>query len=216
MTISHHPSEETLARYAAGTLAAGPAIVLATHLEGCAACRSHVADFETVGGLFLAGMPPTPLAPQALAQTLARLDAGEVPPPHQPARAAHLPAGIELPAALHGCDIGRWRWLAPGMRSSRIRLPDAPHAGIMLLRVGPTRKLPQHGHTGIELTQILSGSFSDRRGRYLPGDIMEADDAVHHQPIVDPDGECICLIAIEGKMRLRGLIARLMQPFVGI
>jgi putative transcriptional regulator len=62
---------------------------------------------------------------------------------------------------------------------------------------------------------VLKGSFSDARGRYGPGDLDEADDDVQHQPIVDNDGECICIAALEGQMKLRGFFGRLIQPLIG-
>ena len=48
--ISHHPSDDSLAHYAAGNLGAGPRLVLATHLSGCPQCRARVRSFEAVGG----------------------------------------------------------------------------------------------------------------------------------------------------------------------
>ena len=53
--IAHHPSDLTLARLAAGTLGAGPRLVVATHLSGCSQCRGRLQSFETVGGAMLDG-----------------------------------------------------------------------------------------------------------------------------------------------------------------
>jgi len=218
MTIRHHPSDETLARHAAGRLEAGPSLVVETHLAGCPACHARVAEFAALGGAILAELPPTPMAPDALARTLAMID------PPRAARAASRarpapsppPGGMPLPAPLHACEIGRWRWLAPGIRWSRVRLPQDAGANVVLLRVGPDRKLPEHGHTGTEFVQVLVGSFTDGSEHFLPGDLAEADAEIEHQPRVGLDGECICLIAMQGRMRLRGLIGRMLQPFIGI
>lgn len=218
MTPAHHPSEETLARYAAGTLAAGPRVVVATHLLGCPACQAHVADLEAVGGALLEAIEPSPLAPEALARTLAMIDAPA--PAAAPAAASakklpDLPEGFALPAPLLECEIGRWRSLGPGIRWSRLRVPADPKANVMMLRVAAGKELPEHGHTGTEYTQVLFGSYSDGQGRYQPGDLLEADADMEHQPIVDPDGECICLAAIEGRMRLHSFVGRLLQPLIG-
>jgi putative transcriptional regulator len=43
----------------------------------------------------------------------------------------------------------------------------------------------------------------------------EADDEVQHQPVVDKDGECVCIAALEGHMRLRGVFGRMIQPLIG-
>jgi len=217
MTISHHPTDETLLRYAAGTLATGPRIVLEAHIAGCKACRARVAEFEALGGAVLEDTEPTPLAASALADVLALIDAGEprtstTAQPHKPAEID----GVRLPDAFRGCDIGRWRWIGPGMHMSRVRVPQDPDANIIMLKVGPGRALPDHGHVGTEFTYILSGSYTDRLGQFRPGDIAEVDEDVEHQPIVDPDQECICIAAMEGRMRFNGFIGRMLQPIFGI
>ncbi len=221
MKIRHHATDETLLRYAAGRLPAGAALVVATHLEGCPHCRARVAAFEALGGALLEEMEPAPMAPDAFAAALRMIDEEEernAPASLDSARSvrvqATLPGGIPLPAALRHCDMGPWRWIGLGVRASALRLPDDPSARLTLLRVGPGRKLPEHGHVGTEFTQVLVGSFSDEFGRYLPGDLAEMDHDIEHQPVVDPDGECICLAAFDGSMRLNGFIGRLMQPFV--
>ncbi|MCJ8142590.1 ChrR family anti-sigma-E factor [Ancylobacter sp. A5.8] len=224
MTIHHHATDETLMRLAAGTLPAGPAMVVATHLAGCPVCRARLAQFEAIGGVLLDEIEPAPMTPDAFAAALAAIDAEEARDvagttaaamARRPRRAAALlPGGIPLPRPLQDCEIGPWRWIGIGVRASAVTLPNDPAERLTLLRVGPGRKLPEHGHFGTEFTQILVGSFSDEFGRYLPGDLTEMGSEVEHQPVVDPDGECICLAALEGGMRLTGFFGRLIQPFV--
>jgi putative transcriptional regulator len=217
MTATHHAKDETLMRYAAGTLAAGPAIVVAAHLAGCATCRARVDHFEAVGGRLLDELEPTPLSDTALSDVLALIDAEEGIA--SPAPAAPTPIeiqGVRLPDALRGCDIGRWRWIGPGMRMSRVGVPHDPDANLILLKVGPGKALPDHGHVGTEFTYIVSGSFTDTFGTFRPGDLAEMDEDVEHQPIVDKDGECICLAAMEGKMLFKSVIGRMLQPIFGI
>ncbi len=173
--INFHPSDEFLARLAAGSLEAGPSVVVRTHLGQCRQCAKAVARFEAVGGTLLDEIEPAELGRDALAQTLALLES-PVPTqrPASPARQVPPNGPIELPPALQELDIGRWRWLAPGVRRSRVTIPYAPDADLVLYRIGPGRRLPHHGHAGAEYTQVLSGSFTDQAGRYVPGDLVEA------------------------------------------
>ncbi len=212
--MQHHPSDETLILYAAGMLEAGPAVVTESHLSGCAPCRARLATFRAAGGALLDALPPTPLAAEALTATLSRV-ADPVPP--VPARRAprRQPLDIDLPASLRAYEFGRWWWMGVGVRGCRVIVPGQPKATARLLRIAANTKIPEHGHTGAEFTQVISGSFSDGRSQYLPGDFCEADSDVDHQPIVDPDGECICLAAMEGQMRLHGWVGRVLQPFTG-
>lgn len=217
MTASHHPTDDTLMRFAAGTLAAGPSIVVEAHLPHCPACRARVAEFQALGGALLEAEDPTPLSPTALADALARIDAGE----EAPAVAAKEDkpveiGGVRLPDALRGCDIGRWKWIGPGMRMSRVGVPHDPEANLILLKVAPGRSLPDHGHVGTEFTYLVAGSYTDRFGQFKAGDVAEMDEDVEHQPIVDPGEDCICLAALEGKMRFNGFIGRMLQPIFGI
>lgn len=71
-----HPSNVELAMVAAGTLDTAKADVIATHVCGCASCRTFVRAMEHVGGVVLNSLPPTPLADRSLAGVIARLDSG--------------------------------------------------------------------------------------------------------------------------------------------
>ena len=216
MTIVHHATDETLMRHAAGTLAAAPAIVVAAHLEKCPVCRARLAGFEALGGALLDEAEPTAMSPSALDDMLARINADKATPVAADPLPPALIDGIRLPDSLRGCDVGRWRWVAPGIHMSRVGVPHDKGANLILLKVGAGKSLPDHGHVGTEFTYIVSGSFSDALGRFGPGDIAEVDADVEHQPVVGPDSECICLAGMEGRMRFNSFIGRMLQPLFGI
>lgn len=213
MTVSHHPGDETLHKFSVGLLEPGLRIVVAVHLEGCVRCRGWVGDLEILGGMLLSEMPPTPMAPDALAKALARLD--ERGHAIEVIRQQGLP-GFSLPKALEPCALSPWRWFGPGMHWSRVRLPWAAEANVVLFRIGPSRRMPVHTHTGLELTQVLVGSFSDQFGQFVAGDLQEADGTIKHQPVVDNARACICLAAVEGRIHPDGRIAPLVQRIMGL
>ncbi|GBR00063.1 transcriptional regulator [Gluconacetobacter liquefaciens] len=200
--IRHHPTLETLLAHAAGTLADGPAVVVEAHAQGCPQCRATLDALDATGGQLLGELSPAPLEPATFERVLARLDVSPAVRPSPPRQASlALPQGTRLPAALRNAQIGRWFWVAPGVRYSRVRLPWAPAQNLMLLRVGGGRRVPHHSHGGMELTQVLWGGFRDGDDRYGPGDLGEADETTAHQPLADPEG-CICLASLEGGLRL--------------
>lgn len=215
MTINHHPSDETLMRLAAGALGAGPELVVSVHLEGCSACRDGLARFETVGGAILDEMPRAPLAADLFGRIMERLEVAQPSQAKVPTAIKHSPLGIELPRAMRDCEVGPWKWLAPGFKWSKVQIAGSPDANVMLLKGKAGLHLPVHGHTGQEFLQILSGSLSDERGRYFPGDLDEAGNDVDHRPIVSPDSECVCLAALEGDIHLHGFLGRILRPIVG-
>jgi putative transcriptional regulator len=180
-----------------------------------------VREFDVVGAALLEAIEPAVLAPESLARTLARIDAEAAaapPPPRAPANrvGADLPAGIAWPRSLRDATITRWRWLGPGMRWSRVTLADDRAANVFLLRIAAGKSLPVHSHDGIELTQVLYGAFDDGRARFGAGDFDEADGSVHHQPVVEAGGECICLASVEGRVAFDGRIARVLGAWVGM
>lgn len=219
---NHHPADEWLLGAATGTLPAGHGLVLDVHLERCAACRERVRLLESAGGAWLEALPEAALRPDALAETLRALDAGpaaSAPARPAPAKASNrppAPAGMAWPQALAGCTVSDWRWIGPGMRWSRVELPGEPEANLLLLRIGAGRYLPSHTHSGIELTQVLHGSFDDGRARFGPGDFDATDPTVRHQPAVAAGGECVCLASVDGRLVFDGWLARTLAGWMGL
>jgi putative transcriptional regulator len=155
--------------------------------------------------------PPVRQSPEAFERVLARLDAAD--PASRPAPRMLHP---ELPPPLNAYDIGPWRVVHPGFRWRRLTLPESPDANVIMLRVAAGRRVPRHSHSGTEYTQVLEGSFADALGQFRAGDCVEVDEGIDHQPVIDTGGECICLSAVEGRVRLSRWIGRLLQPLVGI
>jgi putative transcriptional regulator len=230
MTLSHHPSDATLAAFAAGTLDEGRMLVVAAHLAACPSCRRAVRLLELTGGVLLDDVAPAEIAAGGLDRVLARLDAPDAvtesaPVRRQPVDTAERPAdggaaadirGL-LPAharLLAGYELGPWRWVGPGVWWRQVDAPTLPGGRVFLLKAAAGTTLPDHTHTGTELTCVLTGAFRHEHGRFGPGDVDEADDEVDHSPVVEPGVECVCLVAMQGRLRLNGLIGRVLQPFV--
>lgn len=219
MSPRHHPSDETLMAHAAGTLAAGPRLVVGIHLDGCPRCREAVRGFEALGGALLEEIAPAPMSDGALDALFARIDAEDATTaalaPQSASPVPVTPDGILLPPRLAAHTVGRWRRIGNMLRWARVEVDGDPDANVILLRIPANGSAPRHGHTGREFTQVLAGGFSDGRDAYEVGDLVEADDHVDHRPVVDGDGECICIAAVEVRLRIHG-IGRLLQPFIGL
>jgi putative transcriptional regulator len=207
MNIRHHPSEETLIRYAGGFLAFGAPLVVAAHLGACATCRRDVRLGQAIGGALLNELAPAEIAGDALARLFARLESppGAAAGARGETREPSLSRETRLlPPSLQSYGAGARRWLAPGIWTAPI-LEDRAGASTYLLRVARGRRLPHHGHRGSEMTCVLAGSFSDSSGEYRAGDFVELDGQAEHQPVAGRTSECICLISAEGRPRIRGL-----------
>lgn len=211
----HHPKNTTLAEFAAGTLDEGRSLVVASHLAMCGECRAFVSALEEAGGQMLANVEPIAMTDGAAARALSLLDCDDAPRT-QGRKQSAIPVWQPEQKTLLGYELGPWRWIAPGLHHRVIKMPSEGATRVFMLRAAPGLKIPQHSHTGIELTCVLAGAFIHEGGRYAAGDCDDADQDDGHSPVIDGDEECVCLVAMQGELRLSGLIGRLVQPFVRI
>jgi putative transcriptional regulator len=191
--IAHHPSETTLLAYATGTLPEGLALVAATHLAHCTACRHRLQGLQAIGGMLLHEVPPVAMSDGALEALLARVE--------QPAAALPPMLNADLPPPLDRAPLGRWWPIGVGTRWRPLQVGGSAWAG--LVHAQPGRALPRHGHDGLELTCVLSGSFIDGNGLFAAGDLEEPEGDHDQPPVATGSEPCLCVIASEG-MRLRG------------
>lgn len=221
MTPRHHLDPATVLSHAAGALSPELAAIVATHLEGCATCREAVAQAEGVGGLLINqqhAQPALETRAQALrASMLERLDATPPAAPKVPAPRSQDPDRIPTPLQPYfGASYRalKWRWMGPGMHFIRRTGPSG--GNLLMLRIGPGKRLPVHSHGGSEITQILSGAYDDALGHFGPGDVADLDSDIEHQPVTSTGVPCICVSALDAPLRFQGWLARRLQPMYGI
>ncbi|NJC42544.1 putative transcriptional regulator [Brevundimonas alba] len=210
MTALRQPSEERLLAYAAGTLNLPESVVVAAHLAMRPRAASWVNGLQSVGGEVLETIDPAPVADDLLARTLARLSTS--PEDLAPPEPANDMTG--LPEPLRRYALGPWRRIGPDMRVRDVLAPRHGDCRVILLSIGPGRTTPVHTHAGVELTCVLSGAYETDEGVFGPGDFEEADGEVHHRPRTVSAEPCLCVVALDGQIRLDGWIGRLLQPFV--
>ena len=207
--------DEWLLSYAAGSLSQGRELMVASQVAYHEELQDKVADAEAIGGALLDAAAMSPVDASVLEQVLGQLD-------DAPARAdvAGPRASQVMPAPLAdyvGTDIERlnWRFMGPGMSNVRLWTGENDER-LWLLRAKGGVQMPEHGHNGEEWTLVLKGAFDTSMGRFAVGDMDIADASVEHQPLIDDADECICLVLTEGPIRLNSLVARMIQPFIGL
>lgn len=219
--IIHHPQGELLLDYAAGNLGEGPALAVAAHASRCSLCLDEIALYEAVGGTLLETIAPKPVSDSLFERTMAMLDASE------PATAVFAPVDAEtarlVPEPLHryiGRGLAHLAWRRVGgliAAVEEVRLPvAAKNVKVSLMRLKAGSLMPKHSHRGNEYTLVLAGGFSDGGSQYGPGDFSAKDGSDTHQPIVDEDGECLCLVVLDAPLRLSGAVGKLFNPFLRI
>lgn len=217
MNIRHHLDEATVLSYAAGSMSQAMALAVACHLSMCPHCQVRAQQSEAIGGVLLEDIGPAEIGAQALQQVLACIEQSEAAPEPEPVAAPVRTSG-EVPAPLReyigdSLDTIAWTRIVPGV--SYFELPCQGGGVSRLLRIAPGKAMLPHSHDGNELTLVLRGSFSDEIGRFTRGDIADLDEQVEHQPLVDSDDDCICLVATDAPLKFTTLLGRLMQPITG-
>ncbi len=226
MSASHHPDDAVLAAYSAGTLKPGFDVVIAAHLERCPACRRAVALFEAAGGDLLDEAAPTAMADDALSHLLARIErpeaapepaleplnsrGGSVSPPLLDTPRDHRPLAERL-------KLRRRRWIGPGAWVQTVDIDTEDGDRVYLLRVPGGMKGLKHSHHGPEFTLVLSGALRDGDTVFRPGDFVECDSDLTHQPSAEmDDGGCVCLIASEGGIAPADRLGRVVAALTGV
>ncbi|HSE78435.1 MAG TPA: ChrR family anti-sigma-E factor [Alphaproteobacteria bacterium] len=214
MSPRHHPPDELILDYAAGSAPEPVAVLVATHLALCPACRDNAARLERVGGALLDDLPPAAIAGDALERALARLDR----PPAIFPRAPSVPSNRLLPAPLSqyvtaGLDGLAWRRVVRGIDQANLTCGGGAFKA-SILRISAGRAIPRHTHRGTEMLMVLDGAFSDETGRYGRGDVEVSDETVIHRPVAEAERDCLCLIVTAGPIRLTGIVGRLINPFI--
>jgi putative transcriptional regulator len=177
---------------------------------------------EDIGGELIDSLDPVDSDASAFDKVMAKLSDSSFDAEESVGSSLRAIAGdnIGLPRPLRDC-IDKplteldWQWLGFGVRYSAIA-SRTKGTKVGLLKIAPNTKIPSHGHTGSEMTMVLSGGYSDAMGKFGIGDVEIADNSTVHQPISDSGGECICLVVISGQQVPTGILAKAFKPFFTI
>jgi putative transcriptional regulator len=216
MTIRHHPSEALLTAYASGALSAAESLVVAVHANQCANCRRLIRAVEGIGGASLEETEPASLGIDAFERITSMLRSSADKSYLNESETLTNDGLEDLPAPIPTQRFGRRRWVAPGVRLRTILLPGESRSRAFLLYSRAGARMIEHSHSGVELTCVLKGSFSHKGGRYGPGDFDFGDYSVDHQPVVGPEEPCLCIVAMQGRLRVPGFLGRLISPFIHV
>jgi putative transcriptional regulator len=237
------PVDELLAAYAAGSLSTPLMALMSAHLELKPARRAYLAALEAAYGILLEDIDPVPLTNRD--RRLVNIFASDANASERVVRVATALNGQRFPgqtytSAISGvgsCADGRsgshnevalpsplqryigqdiedleWRTIS-GVKQSVVAAGGFGEASVMRFRAD--KRTPAHGHHGLEVTLVLKGGFTDGYGQYRRGDICVADEGVEHQPIADPDEECVVFVVRAAPTKMVGTVDRVIQLFLG-
>jgi putative transcriptional regulator len=222
--INYHPDARFLTDYAAGSLPVSQALCVAAHLHYCAACRAKSRELTALGAeLFMQQQEVAPTDGE-YERLLARIEQEKLQARMEPRDEQHgelhddpreesNAVSTILPRAMHRLANGdieqlRWRKVGRNFRYSPLNVGDAARE-TSLLYIKAGGKIPQHRHSGDEITVILKGSFSDREGKYGVGDFIVRTRGETHQPVASQDQDCLCLATLDSPIVMSNWLLRL-------
>ncbi len=208
--ITHHTPDEMLAAYAAGTLPHAFSVVVASHVSLCVECRAALEAHQSVGGAILETNESVAVSEDLKSGVLDKLDDQYTAEPVYK-RLGVYPGPVM--AELKG-KLPHWKSVGVGVRQNILSADE--NGSVRLLFIPPGQAVPDHGHSGLELTLVLQGSFTDETGRFGVGDLEVADEVLDHTPVAGPDEPCICLAATDAPLRFKSFLPRMLQPLFRI
>jgi putative transcriptional regulator len=215
---THHPTQQLLVEYASGAAPEAVALLVATHLALCPACRHNAELLDLVGGAVLEGAQqgaePTggllDLDEAALDMRAARL--AEPPPPRgMPSHPEWRNFPEPLRSLVPRTSRGRidWTFNMPGLRYLDLPLAWGDIAVRISVLLGGS-VFPRHGHAGLELSMVLSGGYTDRGDDYVRGDVSVAGPSLTHHLDIHRGEPCVLLVVNEQRMVPASILARIL------
>ena len=211
--IQHHPTDDLLMAYSAGTLPEAYSLAVAAHISMCDESRARMHAFDAVGGSMVENGDTVEMAEGSLEATLSMIDAKTPEVSAPPRNRGVLPAPVQ---DYIGGDLDAVKWRPVGMGVKQAILPVKGDANARLLYIPAGGAMPDHGHRGMELTVVFQGAYSDGHERFGPGDIEVAGEDDDHTPVADIGEDCICLTVTDAPLKFNAWLPRILQPFFRI
>lgn len=208
----YHPDTNTLLEFAASALPAAQSVVVSTHLQYCAECRQRLEQLENLGASMFEDVEPVDISPGLFDNVLARLD--EV----QENRAANDANASTMSWTVKQIRKGNLDQLPWKKVTRSLRIADLGDIGgaaeLSLYHIAEGGRIPQHNHSGTEMTLVLQGGFCDESGSYHAGDFITREAGDIHAPTALPGGDCICLAVLESPLRFTRWHHRWLSPLL--
>ncbi|MFT5420594.1 MAG: putative transcriptional regulator [Candidatus Endobugula sp.] len=224
MLVNHHPDNEQLTAYCAGSLPLSQALCIAAHIEMCAECQTNVQRLNQLGACIFTSTDSNAVVSNDLKEkVLSRLDQT---PFTAAAKEQHIDIDeqettapkINIPKCLKqfvdsDYDQLNWQRVSLSIRQADL-CTDENGAQVSLVRIKAGGKAGLHTHMGNEYTTVLKGAFSDESGLFRQGDYIMRDGKHKHRPAATKDSECICLTVLEAPIQFTGYFSSWLNPFL--
>jgi putative transcriptional regulator len=211
---NHHPDENMLIEFSAGTLGTAASICVSAHLHYCSSCRAKLLRLDQVGSQMMSEAEPIEVADNAFDNLMEKIDSAGKAKPKETTPSDDLPFSVNklIDTSLISKN---WKRLSSSVDVARFKTGQEDFE-VALHKICAGGKTPKHGHEGLEYTVVLKGSFSDENAVYREGDFLLRQPGDVHQPMGAQNGECICLSALSAPIVPTSPLGFLMKPWLRI
>lgn len=213
--IKHHPSETLLTQFCSASLTASLSLAVSIHVDMCPLCQAKVAklEAENADSLFAEdSFSDGQLFDDTFDSTMFALitadDSSDEAYHIEPVAVNVNENNYQLPRALSRISHGKFIQVGKLARS-RINLDDGALRS-SLLHIDAGGQIPEHTHTGFEVTLLLEGEFSDEDGHYVPGDFIWQDGRHQHTPLTK--NGCLCFTVVSSALHFNKGFSKLLNP----
>jgi putative transcriptional regulator len=219
--IKHHPSNNLLAKYCSGSLEASLSVAVSIHVDMCPVCQAKVAHFEAQNAQDAFDINDSqdtntvPNVPEKIlcgdSSLLNFITADDTIDEVYDVETVNIEINnnnYELPRALTRIPHGKFTLMGKLARS-RVAIDDGPLRS-SLLHIGAGGEIPEHTHTGFEVTLLLDGEFSDEAGDYVAGDFIWQDQHHEHTPVTK--NGCLCFTVVSSALHFNKGMSKLLNP----
>jgi putative transcriptional regulator len=221
--IQHHPTDNILVEFAAGTLDTAQAVAVNAHMHFCTKCQQNIKKMEQTGGAMLDSLDPEALAENSFDKLLSAIEvmAAKSISTNHGTDDTLINNKIDLrseEAVKIARDYGRlpnvvakmmsqkalkWRYINSSLQTSHLIAGQNVHQ-VSLQKISAGGVAPV----------VLKGSFSDKEGIYQEGDFILKEPGQIHQPISARNEDCLCLSVESAPVKLTGFFGRMVNPFI--
>lgn len=212
--IDFHPAEEILIEFHQGNLPYAHELVIAAHIEMCNQCKDELNLYDAISGHFLEEASPIALNDDALDLALARIDR-----PFNINPQNNIPdflKDFEIPNSISKLKFKNRYWAAPGVWIAKVENQGTDKSQAYLMYAKKGMQMPIHDHDGREITLVLQGSLEDENGKFIKGNLMQAQTGFCHSPNIGDDIDCLCFIATDNPIIPKTFLGKVLQPFARI
>jgi putative transcriptional regulator len=209
--IKHHPTEQMMQQYVQGLLPASLSVAISAHVELCECCANKVSALELQNSKSLFVDDTTIDFDDDMSDLISMITSDDIlndVKPYISSKFSHQNKEFVLPRAIAGLERSNFSQIGKLSRA-RIDLDDG-ELRASLLQIDAGGEIPNHTHTGFEVTLLLDGEFEDESGKYTAGDFIWLDGRHSHTPKTETG--CLCFTLANSALHFNKGISKLLNP----